>query len=172
MMAPLTLKFYKTHPNVVLPKHATEQSACFDLAYQGHGKNEYSGFNQVNKAFTRPTPTGKIFIGPHERVMIPTGLIMDIPEGYSVRIHARSGTSFKQGLVLANSEAVIDSDFFHEVQVLLYNRTEVGQWLTSGDRIAQAELVKQVKYNIEEISDPPTAKTSRTGGIGSTGVQS
>lgn len=171
-MANPVLKIYKTHPDVILPKFATEQSACFDLAYQGHGKNEYSGYNHLNKHFTRPTPKGQIFVAPKERVMVPTGLIFDIPAGYSLRIHVRSGTSFKQGLVLANSEAVIDSDFVQETQILIYNRTELGQWLTSGDRIAQAELVKQIKHTIEEIKEAPTIKTDRVGGMGSTGVKS
>lgn len=171
-MANPVLKIYKTHPDVILPKFATEQSACFDIAYQGHGKNEYSGYNQVNRTFTRPTPKGQIFVAPKERVMVPTGLIFDIPAGYSIRIHARSGTSFKQGLVLANSEAIIDSDFVQETQILLYNHTEIGQWLTNGDRIAQAELVKQIKHTIEEIKEAPAIKTDRIGGMGSTGVKS
>lgn len=166
------LKMYKTHPDVVIPKFATEQSACFDIAYQGHGKHEYSGYNQNNKKFTRPTPNGKIFIGSFERIMIPTGLILDIPEGFSVRLHARSGLSYKSGLVLANSEAVIDSDYIEELQVLLYNRTTLGYWISTGDRIAQAELVRKYKYMIEETSSAPTLKTNRNGGIGSTGVSS
>lgn len=164
------LKIYKTHPDVILPKFATEQAACFDLSFQGHGKQDYKGYNDTNKLFTRPTPRGEIFINSHERVLVPTGLIFDIPEGYSLRIHARSGLSLKEGLVLANSEAVIDSDYVEEVFVLLYNRSSVGRTIRIGERIAQAEMVKSAKYTIEETTKQPTVKTSRTGGMGSTGV--
>jgi dUTP pyrophosphatase len=165
-----TLKIYKTHPDVILPTFATKQSACFDLSFQGHGKQEYKGYNDTNKMFTRPTPKGEIFINSSERVLVPTGLIFDIPVGFSLRIHARSGLSLKEGLILANSEAVIDSDYVDEVFVLLYNRSSVGRTIRIGERIAQAELVESVKYTIKETKKQPTVKTDRTGGMGSTGV--
>jgi dUTP pyrophosphatase len=102
--------------------------------------------------------------------MVPTGLIFDIPKGYSIRVHARSGMSLKQGLVLANSEGVIDSDYVEETFVLIMNVSDNGHWLTPGDRIAQAELVKQEQFKIEERKTRPTVKTDRVGGMGSTGV--
>jgi len=166
------LKIYKTHPEVVLPKFATEQSACFDLAFQGYGKNEYTGYNSANKKFVRPTPKGQIFVNPGERVLVPTGLIFDIPKGYSVRLHPRSGLSLKEGLVLGNNEAVIDSDYTDELMIMIYNRSQIGRWISNGDRIAQGELVKQSSYSIEEITSAPKVKTDRVGGLGSTGVTS
>lgn len=166
------LKIFKTHPDVVLPKFATDDSACFDISFQGHGKHSYEGYNKSNKKFTRPTPKGQIFINSGERVMVPTGLILDIPKDHSVRLHARSGLSFKSGLILANCEAVIDSDFVDELQILLYNRTDVGVWINPGDRLAQGELVKQLKYTIEATDEAPSKKTNRNGGIGSTGISS
>lgn len=169
-MAMPTLKFYKTHLNVNIPKFATKGSACFDLSYDGSGKHSYSGFTNMSKAFTRNTPDGRLFINTGERVMVPTGLIMDIPSGFSVRLHARSGMSYKQGLILANSEAVIDSDYVEEVFVLIYNRSNIGVWLSNGDRVAQGELVRVEKYNISETTEKPTQKTDRVGGMGSTGV--
>lgn len=169
-MAALSLKFFKTHPDIIIPTFATKQSACFDVAFQNAGKHEYKGFSSINKNFTRTTPKGNIFVNAHERVMVPTGLIMDIPEGYSVRLHARSGQSFKQGLVLANSEAVIDSDYVDEIFVLVYNRSETGFWINNMDRIAQGELVQSVKYGLTEIHEKPEQKTDRKGGMGSTGV--
>ncbi len=164
------LNIYKTDPNISLPKFATKQSACFDISFQAEGKSEYSGFNQYNAPFTRSLSTGTIRIMPGDRVLVPTGLIFDIPEGYSVRIHARSGLSYKQGLVLANQEAVIDSDYTQETFVLLTNISEVDQNISHGDRIAQAELVKCEEYILWEIMEAPTQKTDRTGGLGSTGV--
>lgn len=164
------LNVYKTDPNIVLPKFATKQSACFDISFQAEGKATYSGYNKVNAPFTRSFSDGTIRIMPGDRVLVPTGLIFDIPEGYSVRIHARSGLSYKQGLVLANQEAVIDSDYIQETFVLLTNMTEVDYTISHGDRIAQAELVKQEEYVLWEIMEAPTQKTDRAGGLGSTGV--
>lgn len=164
------LKIFKTNHEVVLPTFGTEQAACFDLAFQAYGKHEYTGYNKNNAAFSRPLSTGKIMLMSGDRIMVPTGLIFDIPEGYSVRIHPRSGLSFKQGLVLANLEAVIDSDYVHETFVLLTNSSENGITINNGDRIAQAELVKQEKYTISETTNMPVQKTDRVGGLGSTGV--
>lgn len=167
------LKFWKIHPDVVLPKFQTGQSACFDLAMHTSGKQTYSGYNYDNKPFTREVHEhGKIYLSHGDRVMIPTGLIMDIPDGYSVRIHPRSGTSLKMGLVLANMEGVIDSDYVDEVMVLMWNISHNGLWIDNGSRIAQAELTMLEKYIVEETNQKPTKKTDRNGGMGSTGVSS
>lgn len=164
------LNVYKTHPNVVLPKFATKQAACFDLSFQSAGKYEYLGYNSYNAPFKRTLYDDRIVLMPGDRVMIPTGLIFDIPEGYSVRIHPRSGLSYKQGLVLANLEAVIDSDYVQETFVLLTNTSENPITINNGDRVAQGELVKKEEYVLWEISEAPAQKTDRTGGLGSTGI--
>jgi dUTP pyrophosphatase len=164
------LSIYKTHPNIVLPKFATKQSACFDLSFQSAGKYQFKGYNQYNAPYTRQISNGKVRIMPGDRAMLPTGLIFDIPEGYSVRIHPRSGLSFKQGLVLANMEAVIDSDYVEETFILIANLSDVDYSILDGDRIAQAELIKQEENALWEIFDAPTKKTDRNGGLGSTGV--
>ena len=164
------LNVYKTDPNIVLPRFGTKQAACFDLSFQAEGKYSYSGFNVYNAPFERSLSSGTIRVMPGDRVLVPTGLIFDIPEGYSVRIHPRSGLSYKHGLVLANLEAVIDSDYIQETFVLLTNNSEVSQDITNGDRIAQGELVKKEEYTLWEIMQAPTQKTDRIGGLGSTGV--
>lgn len=164
-----TLKIFRTHSNVTLPQKQTAQSACFDLSFQGHGKDQYKGFTRMNKPFTR-VMNGLIVVQPGDRVMVPTGLIMDIPKGYSVRVHARSGMSLKQGLVLANAEGVIDSDYVEEVMVIVHNISDNAINISNGDRIAQAELIKDAEYSIEESAVRPGVKTTRTGGMGSTGV--
>lgn len=164
-----TLRIWKTHPSITIPKHQTEQSACFDLAFQGAGKRDYNGYSHMNKPFARPMGAA-LTIAPGERVLIPTGCIMDIPEGYSVRIHARSGTSLKQGLVLANAEGVIDSDYVEEVYVMLHNISGNAVTINQGDRVAQAELVENIKYTVEETPARPLHKTKRQGGFGSTGI--
>ena len=165
------LKLWRTHSLNQLPKKQTEGSACFDLMFQGNGKSAYKGFTRMNKPFER-IMNNQIVIGAGERVMVPTGLIMDIPVGHSIRIHARSGMSFKQGLVLANAEGVVDSDYVEEVMVLLYNLSENSLTIHTGDRIAQAELIRDLDYAIEETATRPGVKTTRVGGMGSTGVTS
>lgn len=164
------LNVYKTHPDIVLPKFATKQSACFDISFQAEGKALYHGYNRNNAPFSRPLSNGSIRIMPGDRILVPTGLIFDIPERYSLRIHPRSGLSYKQGLVLANLEAVIDSDYVEETFIILTNTAEVDQTIFHGDRIAQAEMIKQEEYVLWEIFDAPTQKTDRIGGLGSTGV--
>lgn len=163
------LKVWRTHPLVKLPTKQTEQSACFDLSFQGHSHSQYTGYTRMNKEFKR-VMNNMILITPGERVMVPTGIAMDIPKGYSVRIHPRSGLSLKQGLVLANCEGVVDSDFVQEVMILVYNISDNNIEIRSGDRIAQAELVKDAEYIIEETSLRPGVKTNRIGGMGSTGI--
>ena len=164
-----TLKIWKTHRDVQIPKHQTTQSACFDLAFQTAGKRDFKGYSHMNKPFAREL-RDRLTIAPGERALIPTGCIMDIPEGYSVRLHARSGTSLKQGLVLANAEGVIDSDYVEEVFVILHNISGNAVTIENGDRIAQAELVKNVEYSVEETPARPLPKTNRAGGFGSTGI--
>lgn len=166
----IRLNVYKMHPDVVAPDFATKQSACFDLAFSALGKYEYSGFNKQNKTFTRKFSNGSIHIMPGDRILVPTGLILDIPAGYSVRIHARSGLSLKKGLVLANAEGVIDSDYTDELFLLLHNISDNGIDINHGDRIAQGELVVREVYSILETTDRPGQKTDRAGGMGSTGV--
>lgn len=164
------LCIYRTHEDVALPKFATKGSACFDLIFHSAGKEEYKGYNKYNASFTRNINDGQIVLMPGDRILVPTGYIFDIPEGYSVRIHARSGLSLKQGLILANSEAVIDSDYVEETMVMLTNTSENPQTIKNGDRIAQAEMVKSEEYVLWEAKDRPVQKTERNGGLGSTGV--
>ena len=165
------LKIYKTHPDVNLPSFATKQSACFDLSFQSVGKQGYEGYSVFNKKIVRPFKDGNLYIHSRDRIMVPTGIILDIPEGYSVRLHPRSGLSLKSGIVLANAEGVIDSDYVQEVFVLLYNMSDNGLMINNGDRICQAELIKDEKYDIEETTAKPENKTDREGGFGSTGIQ-
>jgi len=164
------LKFFKTHPDVNIPKFATEQSACFDLSYSSAGKNGYKGFDRKNAPIERNHMNGKIFINSGDRILVPTGLVLDIPEGYSVRIHPRSGLSLKQGLILANAEGVIDSDYVEELFLILTNDSENSHWINNGDRLAQGELVVKEKYVLEETTKKPERKSDRDGGMGSTGI--
>tara|TARA_B000000557_G_C20555344_1_gene350707 strand:- start:309 stop:629 length:321 start_codon:yes stop_codon:yes gene_type:complete len=105
-----------------------------------------------------------------ERVLIPTGLILDIPEGYSVRLHSRSGLAWKDGVYLTNCEGIIDYDYVEPVFVMMTNISQSPKTINNGDRICQAELVEKVYHSLVEIPEPPTRKTERDGGFGSTGT--
>jgi len=105
-----------------------------------------------------------------ERMLIPTGLIADIPPGFSIRLHSRSGLAFKQGVYLTNCEGVIDSDYVDPIFAMVTSLSNVPVKIYNGDRICQGELVRCEKYTLNESDEPPTQKTDREGGFGSTGV--
>jgi dUTP pyrophosphatase len=167
----IALGIFKTHPDVVVPSFATQESACFDIAAFTKNSRTYTGYDQTNSHFERPiSPTGSILVMPGERVMVPTGMILNIPKGYSVRLHPRSGLSLKVGLTLANCEAVIDSDYFEELFILVVNNTQLKYHIHHDARIAQGELVEQLNYGIVQLNEKPTQRTDRVGGLGSTGI--
>lgn len=146
------LKFWKSNPNAVSPRFATTGAACFDL----------------HACITQDPP--EITIHTLDRVLIPTGIILDIPEGYSVRLHPRSGLSWNNGITLANCEGVVDFDYVKEVKIIIINLGDGDFTIKHGDRICQAEMVKNLEYNITETETQPLQKTDRTGGFGSTGI--
>ena len=169
------LSFYRLHKDTPSPFFATQGSACFDLhclfdfdvtieAYHSYSEN---------KAYLEPEVDSQerefVTIYRGVRAMIPTGLIFDIPVGYSVRLHSRSGLALKNGIVLVNQEAVIDSDYVHETFVVVKNISDVPYQLYNKTRICQGELVQNVPTTIEETKTRPSTET-RTGGFGSTGV--
>jgi len=167
----IELKIYPTHPDIKLPSFATEQAACFDVAYQAAGKDSYSGYNRDNAPIVRTmNRDSQIVICPGDRILVPTGLILDIPKGFSVRLHPRSGLSTKKGIILGNTEGVIDSDYFDELAVVLTNVSEVNMIINDGDRVAQAEMVPVLDYKISLTETKPGQKTNRVGGLGSTGI--
>ena len=110
-----------------------------------------------------------IAIAPFERVLIPTGLYIELPQGYEAQLRARSGTALKKGLILPNAPATIDSDYRGEIKVILANISNETQTVASGDRIAQMVVARHeiVTWQIqEELSNTKRDK----GGFGSTGI--
>ena len=86
------LKYYKLHPDAKDPIYATKGSACFDLHAWLSGVERYKvRQDTLDREIERPLKNGTLQIFSMERVLVPTGLILDIPEGYSVRLHSRSG---------------------------------------------------------------------------------
>lgn len=165
----MRLGYYKLHNDVPDLDFSTREASCFDLpAYMND--RVVTLFNPDNTKKEVEVIDGAIEIFPKERVLVPTGVIFDIHPGWSVRLHARSGLSIKNGIRLANSEGVIDSDYILETFVPIINdSTEIFE-LRHGDRIAQAELVRSERYQIKEVKGKPQQRGNRQGGFGSTGV--
>jgi dUTP pyrophosphatase len=169
MAKKLQLSYHKINPNAEPPVYGTQSAACFDFRACLIGER-VKGFDRNNKEFYAPK-SDKIAVNPGERILIPTGLILDIPEGWSVRLHARSGLSLKQGLVLANAEGVIDSDYVDPTYLMITNISTVIATVKHGDRIAQGELVPVYQAEFNELPEAPAKKTDREGGLGSTGIK-
>jgi dUTP pyrophosphatase len=103
-----------------------------------------------------------------ERAVVPTGLIVAIPNGYEIQIRPRSGLAAKQGITVLNSPGTIDADYRGEVKVILVNLSNETVVIQPGDRIAQMVLAKTEAINwlLSETLD----ETNRgAGGFGSTG---
>ena len=125
--------------------------------------------DKYNTSIYRKVSDNKIEIYPYDRILVPTGLILDIPAQYSVKLHPRSGLSYKKGITLANCEGVIDSDYCEQLFVLLTNISQSSFTINHGDRIAQGELQQVLQPVIQETNVAPTSNT-RNGGFGSTGL--
>lgn len=171
------LKIYKMHSDVFDLVRATEKSACWDirafLKFENRVFNAYTKYNaQINRIILQDKTEDPpyLILPPGERALIPTGLILDIPAGHNVRIHPRSGLSFKTGLTLSNCEGVIDEDYIEQLFVSMMNTSQKEVKIYHGDRIAQLEMIKTLPYSIDIITEKPKQKTNRSGGFGSTGV--
>ena len=173
----MKLKYYKLHNEVLDPHFATDGSACFDIhAYLDNPVTVYRMDNHKEKRNPETIQWSDIeelqlTIAPADRVLVPTGLVFDIPEGYSIRLHPRSSISLKKGLAMPNGEGIGDSDYTHETFIMLYNSSADEVRIKHGERIAQGELIKTLDYSLEESIIVPEQKTNRVGGFGSTGTE-
>ena len=171
------LKFFKLNDQAQLPTFATKESACFDLHANLIDGEEIEYYQAISTksvprriAFDINSNSTFIQLNNMERMLIPTGLIADIPVGFSIRLHSRSGLAFKQGVYLTNCEGVIDSDYVDPIFAMVTNISNVPVRIYNGDRICQGELVRCEKYTLNESDEAPTQKTDRDGGFGSTGT--
>lgn len=165
----MKLGIFKKHPDVPTPTRATEQSACFDVTYFPV-PGSLKGFDSNNKPIDRPYGHNmSAILGPGDRLLIPTGLHLDIPVGYSVRVYSRSGNALKKGIFPINCVGIIDSDYVDELFVIMHNSTDVNVVINRGDRVGQIEMVRNLDSKIEVLSMVPTIKSDRKGGLGSTG---
>lgn len=130
-----------------LPGYATQQSAGMDL----HAAN-----------------TTPIVLQPGQRVLVPTGLRIELPAGYEAQIRPRSGLAYKHGITVLNSPGTIDADYRGEIGVLLINHGEEPFEIQQGERIAQMVIAAYAR--IEWVQTETLSETVRgEGGFGHTG---
>lgn len=132
-----------------LPSHASAGSAGFDL---------------------RAAIAEEVVLRPGERLLVPTGLVLEIPPGWEGQVRPRSGLALRHGVGVVNAPGTIDSDYRGEVAVILINLGEAPFSLRRGDRIAQLVIARVETVEWEEAET--LAESGRGGGgFGSTGVE-
>ena len=137
------------HSSNPLPQYATSGAAGMDI---------------------RAHLSSPITLQPLERSLIPTGLYMQLPEGYEAQVRPRSGLAINHGITCLNSPGTIDADYRGEVKVILINLSNEAHTIQPGDRIAQ--MIVQPVSQIEWMEVSEIAATERgTGGFGHTGKE-
>jgi len=110
-----------------------------------------------------------VVLAPMERRLVPTGLVLQLEQGYEAQIRPRSGLAFKHGITVLNAPGTIDADYRGEVQVLLVNLSTESFTITRGMRIAQMIVAPVTTVDLVEVS--AVDETARAGGgFGSTGL--
>lgn len=109
-----------------------------------------------------------VVLQPLERRVIPTGLYIELPQGYEAQIRPRSGLALKKGLSIPNAPGTIDSDYRGEIGVILINLSDTAIEIAAGDRIAQMVIARyeQVTW---QLTEELTTSNRGTSGYGSTG---
>jgi dUTP pyrophosphatase len=143
----LTARIKRLTPEVPLPKYETAGAAGFDLS-----------------------ASRDLVIAPGTVALVPTGLVIEVPQGYFLGIFARSSTPLKRGLMVANGVGVIDSDYCgpnDEIKIQVLNFTQASISVSRGDRIAQGLFLPVAQVAWHEVDDAPRADSR--GGFGATG---
>ena len=105
-----------------------------------------------------------------ERHLVPTGLYLELPEGYEAQIRPRSGLALKQGITCLNSPGTVDSDYRGELKIILVNLGDSVQVIHNGDRIAQMIITKTERAELILVQQL-NVSTRGEGGFGHTGVK-
>ena len=133
--------------NNPLPEYATEGASGMDL---------------------RAELTSAVLLQPMERKLIPTGLFIELPQGYEAQVRPRSGLAIRQGITCLNTPGTIDADSRGEIKIVLINLSVEKQVINPGDRIAQLVIQKVEKIRWEQVTIL-TQTIRDSGGFGSTG---
>ena len=142
------LRVKKKEAGIPLPQYESSGAAGMDL-----------------RAFVE----AEVTVPPLGRAKIPTGLFVEIPQGYEAQIRSRSGLAARQGIIVLNSPGTIDSDYRGELEVLLINLGNEPFTIKNGDRIAQMVISPVCRAALSEAE--LLSETERgTGGFGSTGT--
>ena len=143
-----------------------------ELKYTNTSNNENPAFAyRLDSGFDLRAVTEEI-IKPKEVGLIPTGISLEIPQGFEVQIRSRSGLALKEGLFVLNSPGTIDQGYIGEIKIILANFSNEERKISKGDRIAQACLCPIVTGEYIELINNKTisTKTDRgADGFGSTG---
>ena len=129
------------------PEYKTEGSAGMDLC--------------ANTTF-------ETTIAPLQRVLVPTGIYIELPKGYEAQVRPRSGLAAKNGVTVLNTPGTIDSDYRGEIKVILVNLSNEDFVLKPGERIAQMVVAKHERVEWEEVKVLEATERGE-GGFGSTG---
>lgn len=144
----MTIKFINKSNNP-LPRYESAQAAGMDI---------------------RCNITEPVTLRPLERKLIPTGLMMELPQGYEAQIRPRSGLALKRGLTVLNTPGTIDADYRGEIGVILINLSDTDQTIEPGERICQMVIARHEQPEIEVVST--LSETERgEGGFGHSGVK-
>ena len=145
----IDLVYTKSNESAVSPKYAYESDSGFDL---------YSTEEMVIESFNRK--------------LIPTGLHVDIPEGYEIQVRSKSGLALKEGLMVLNSPGTVDQGYTGEIQVILFNTTNQSKVIEKGQKIAQAVLCPVVSGKWVKLVEKTSLneKDRNNNGFGSTGI--
>jgi len=113
--------------------------------------------------------TEDIILKPFQRALIPSGLFIELPQGFEAQIRPRSGLALKHGITVLNSPGTIDADYRGEIKILLINLSDTDFRIQSGDRIAQMIIAKHEQISWE-AADSLNETSRGAGGYGHTGV--
>ena len=116
----------------------------------------------------RANLSADIILSPLERILVPTGLYVELPLGFEAQVRPRSGLAIKQGITCLNTPGTIDADYRGEIKVILINLSGENQTIQHGDRIAQM-VIQKVEYISWILSDNIDTTERGEGGFGHTG---
>lgn len=143
----MKVKIQYLSPKAARPEYATDGSAGMDLT----------------AAMDQP-----VLLKVGGRAMIPTGIAIQIPQGYGGFVFPRSGLAYKKGISMANCVGVIDSDYTGEIKVVLHNISGHDYTVNPGDRVAQLVFLPVPQAELEEVDELEETRRG-SGGFGSTG---
>ena len=147
-----------------------EEKSPMNIRIVNQSKHQLPAYETIASAGMdlRANLEENLSIKPLGRVLVPTGLFIELPVGYEAQVRPRSGLAYKRGVGVVNSPGTIDADYRGEIKVILINLSEDTLEIEDGERIAQMVIAKHERANWELVDK--LSETDRgAGGFGSTG---